>query len=246
MKETNTPMVTPYGQAGKSKKDEVEEMFDNIAHRYDFLNHLLSAGTDHIWRKKAVKYISEVSPKVIADVATGTGDFAMEAIKINPDKVVGIDLSEEMLSYARIKAKKAELEGRMEFVKADSEKLPFTDNMFDAMTVGFGVRNFENLEQGLTEMRRVLRSGGRLAILEISKPTGFPFKQAFQVYFKYVCPVIGRLFSSDPRAYTYLPESVEVFPSGPAFVKILEKVGYKNVQWKPLTFGICAMYTCEK
>ncbi len=221
-------------------------MFDNIAHNYDFLNHLLSLGIDNLWRKKAIRFIGKSNPKVIMDMATGTGDFAMEALKLNPDRVVGLDLSEDMLQYGRIKAKKKGVDSIVEFVKGDSEDLQFEDNTFDAMTVGFGVRNFENLEKGLSEMLRVLKPGGKLVVLEISKPRSFPFKQIFKVYFHYVCPLIGRVFSKDHRAYTYLPESVEAFPSGKKFTGILEKVGYKKAEWTPLTFGICAMYTCEK
>lgn len=221
-------------------------MFDNIAHNYDFLNHLLSAGIDHIWRKKAIKFLRPGKPKVIMDMATGTGDFAMEALKLNPERVVGLDLSEDMLSYGRKKAKKKGVEHIVEYVKGESENLQFDDNTFDAMTVGFGVRNFEQLEKGLSEMLRVLKPGGKLVILEISKPSAFPVKQLFTLYFHYVCPLIGRAFSKDHRAYTYLPESVEAFPHGQAFLDILGQVGYKNAVWTPLTFGICAMYTCEK
>jgi demethylmenaquinone methyltransferase/2-methoxy-6-polyprenyl-1,4-benzoquinol methylase len=238
--------VTPYQAADRTKKDQVEEMFDNIAHNYDFLNHLLSAGIDHIWRKRAIKFLKPGNPKVIMDMATGTGDFAMEALKLNPDRVVGLDLSEDMLKYGRIKADRKGVSDIVEYVKGDSENLQFDDNTFDAMTVGFGVRNFEHLEKGLSEMLRVLKPGGKLVVLEISKPTAFPVKQLFKLYFHYVCPLIGRAFSKDHRAYTYLPESVEAFPHGQAFLDILNKVGYKNAVWTPLTFGICAMYTCEK
>lgn len=221
-------------------------MFDNIAHRYDFLNHLLSAGIDNIWRKKAIRFLKKRNPKVVMDMATGTGDFAMEALSLKPDRIVGLDLSEDMLKYGRVKADKKGVSDVVEFVKGDSENLQFEDNTFDAMTVGFGVRNFENLEKGLSEMLRVLKPGGQLVILEISKPSAFPVKQLFHVYFHYVCPIIGRAFSKDHRAYTYLPESVEAFPHGEQFTGILERVGYKNAEWRPLTFGICAMYTCEK
>lgn len=237
--------IRPYGLSDATKKEEVENMFDNIAHRYDFLNHLLSAGIDHTWRKKAVDYISQIQPKIIADLATGTGDFALESARLHPDKIVGIDISEEMMHYGKIKAKNKGY-SNIEFVKGDSEQLQFDSDYFDAMTVGFGVRNYQNLEQGLTEMRRVLRPKGRLVILEVSIPKNVFMKFIFNIYFNYFCPFIGRIFSKDVRAYTYLNESVNAFPSGKTFTDILEKIGFKNVVWKPLTFGICAMYTCEK
>lgn len=238
--------IKPYSLGAKTKKEEVEEMFDNIAYRYDFLNHLLSAGMDRLWRKRAVRYIGEIKPQIVADIATGTGDFAMEIMKINPQKIVGIDLSEDMLKWARIKAQEKGFNDVIQYVKGDSEKLLFDTDTFDAMTVGFGVRNYQDLEQGLKEMNRVLKPKGRLVILEVSKPTNFFVKIFFNFYFNYVCPLIGRLFSKDSRAYTYLPESVAAFPSGQKFTAILEKTGFKNVTWKPLTFGICAMYTAEK
>ncbi len=237
--------IRPYGHTNTSKKEEVEHMFDNIAHRYDFLNHLLSAGIDHTWRKKAVDYIGQIQPLIIADLATGTGDFALESARLNPKKIIGIDISEEMMHYGRIKAKNKGY-NHIEFVKGDSEQLNFPTDYFDAMTVGFGVRNYQNLEQGLSEMYRVLKSGGRLVILEVSIPKNSFMKFIFNIYFNYFCPFIGRLFSKDVRAYTYLNESVNAFPSGNDFVTILNKVGFKNTVWKPLTFGICAMYTCEK
>ena len=221
-------------------------MFDNIAPTYDFLNHFLSAGIDRSWRKKAVNSIASISPKVILDLATGTGDFAVEALRLKPTKVIGGDISDLMMNVGREKAKKLQATEVLEFQRVDSENMPFEDNKFDAITVGFGVRNFENLEKGLSEMRRVLRPGGRIAILEVAKPKQFPMKQLYSIYFHYVLPMVGRLFSSDVRAYTYLPESVTVFPEGDDFVAILNKVGFRQIEYQPLTFGICAFYTCEK
>lgn len=221
-------------------------MFDNIAHRYDLLNRILSLGIDITWRKKAVKYLGTIQPKTILDVATGTGDFAFEALSIKPEKVTGYDISEGMMKYGREKAKQAGVSSIVEFVKGDSEQMPFADNSFDAITVGFGVRNFENLETGLKEMYRVLKPGGRVAILEISQPPNAIIRALYGLYFSRILPVIGRLFSKDVRAYTYLPESVKAFPEGLAFVKILGNIGFRNVQWKPLTFGACAFYMMEK
>lgn len=238
-------IVTPYNDT-RSKKEQVEEMFDNIAHRYDFLNHLLSLGIDITWRKKAIKYLGSINPKKILDVASGTGDFAFEALSLKPEKVIGFDLSEGMMKYGRAKAQKAGVAHIVEFVKGDSEKMPFADNSFDAITVGFGVRNFENLATGLQEIHRVLRPGGKVAILEASMPHNTIIRALFSLYFGKIVPVIGRLFSKDARAYSYLPESVKVFPEGLAFVKICEHIGYKNVKWQPLTFGACAFYTMEK
>jgi demethylmenaquinone methyltransferase/2-methoxy-6-polyprenyl-1,4-benzoquinol methylase len=239
-------IVTPYNDANRSKKEQVEEMFDNIAHRYDFLNRLLSLGIDISWRKKAVKYIGQIKPKVILDLATGTGDFAIEALTLKPEKIIGYDISDGMMNYGREKAKQQNVTDILSFVQGDSEKMPFEDNKFDAITVGFGVRNFEHLEVGLAEMYRVLKPSGRVAILEISKPHNVFMKQIFGIYFKYILPIVGKLFSKDARAYTYLPESVSVFPEGENFVGILTNIGFKNVEWHPLTLGICAFYSCEK
>jgi demethylmenaquinone methyltransferase/2-methoxy-6-polyprenyl-1,4-benzoquinol methylase len=237
--------VTPYNDT-RTKKEQVEEMFDNIAHRYDFLNHLLSLGIDITWRKKAVKYIGGTQPKKILDVASGTGDFAFEALRLNPENVIGFDLSEGMMKYGRAKAAKMNVSDKVEFVKGDSEKMPFADNAFDAITVGFGVRNFENLNAGLAEMLRVLKPGGRVAILEASIPDNTIIAALFSLYFGKIVPIIGRLFSKDARAYDYLPESVAAFPKGLEFVRILENIGYRNVKWQPLTFGACAFYMMEK
>jgi demethylmenaquinone methyltransferase/2-methoxy-6-polyprenyl-1,4-benzoquinol methylase len=238
--------VTPYGDRNRSKKEQVREMFDTIAHRYDFLNHLLSLGIDRSWRKRAVKTLIAAQPKRILDVATGTGDFAVECLKLQPDKIVGLDLSDAMMAFGREKAAKLKEENRLEFVVGDSEQLNYPDNYFDAITVGFGVRNFEHLEQGLREMRRVLRPGGRVAILEITQPRRFPFRQFYALYFKGILPLIGRIFSKDSRAYSYLPESVSVFPEGEQFTGILTKCGFTEARWESLTFGTCALYTCTK
>ena len=237
--------VTPYNDT-RSKKEQVEEMFDNIAHRYDFLNHLLTMGIDITWRKKAVKYIGGNNPQNILDVASGTGDFAFEALSLKPKKVIGFDLSEGMMRYGREKATRLNVAHIVEFIKGDSEKMPFADNTFDAITVGFGVRNFENLEAGLKEMYRVAKPGARIAILEASMPHNTIFRALFSLYFGKIVPVIGKLFSKDARAYNYLPESVKVFPEGLEFVKILEKIGFVKVKWQPLTFGACAFYAMEK
>lgn len=221
-------------------------MFDNIAHRYDFLNHLLSLGIDITWRKKAVKYIGTIQPKKILDVASGTGDFAFEALSLNPEKITGFDLSEGMMKLGRAKAEKLGVSSTIEFIKGDSEQMPFAEASFDAITVGFGVRNFENLTAGLKEMHRVLKPGGKVAILEASMPQNAILRVVFSLYFGKIVPLIGRLFSKDNRAYSYLPESVKAFPNGLEFVRILENIGFKNVKWTSLTFGACAFYTMEK
>lgn len=238
--------IKPYHKDGEGKKEEVEQMFDNIAHRYDFLNHLLSAGIDRLWRKKAIKHIASYQPKRIMDMATGTGDFAIDAVNmLQLDEVIALDLSEEMLAVGRKKLKKDEHK-IIEFVKGDSESLSYESNSFDAMTAGFGVRNFENLEKGLSEMYRVLKPGSPLVILEVSQPDNKFLKAIFSIYFKGILPLIGRLFSKDHRAYTYLPESVEAFPKGKDFTDILKKVGFTDAKYQALTLGICAMYLCEK
>ncbi len=237
--------ITPYNSK-EAKKDQVEEMFDNIAPKYDFLNHLLSMGIDITWRKKAIKIIGKLQPKAILDVATGTGDFALEARSLNPDRIVGLDISEEMLNVGRQKISKKGLDSLIEMVKADSEAMPFKEGTFDAITVGFGVRNFAHLEVGLGEMLRVLKPGGQVAIIEISQPTSFPIKQIYNIYFKHVLPTVGKLVSKDARAYTYLPESVTHFAQGQEFVDILTKVGYKNAKATALTFGTASLYVASK
>ena len=238
--------VVPYKEEKKSKKEQVAHMFDNISGKYDFLNHFLSLGIDIRWRKKAIKFLKNDHPKQILDVATGTGDFAIETLKLNPEKVVGVDISEGMLAVGREKIKKRGLENKIELLSGDSENLPFKDNTFDAVTVAFGVRNFENLELGLAEINRVLKPNGKLVVLEFSKPTKFPFKQLYNFYFKFILPKIGNTISKDRAAYTYLPESVQAFPDGPTFLGILKKTGFNNTVCKNLTFGISAIYIGQK
>lgn len=239
-------MVVPYKEDSSAKKEQVAKMFDNISGRYDFLNHFLSLGIDILWRRKAILLLKDIQPKVILDVATGTGDFSIEALSLRPQKVVGVDISAGMLEMGRKKMREKGFDQVIELVLADSEKLPYADNYFDAAIVAFGVRNFENLERGLGEMLRVIKPGGRIVILEFSRPAKFPMKQLYKVYFTAILPVIGRLISRDRAAYTYLPESVQAFPDGEQFVNILAKTGYKNPQCKPLTFGISSLYWGSK
>ncbi|MEO9474944.1 MAG: bifunctional demethylmenaquinone methyltransferase/2-methoxy-6-polyprenyl-1,4-benzoquinol methylase UbiE [Cyclobacteriaceae bacterium] len=238
--------VLPYKDKQASKKEQVATMFDNISSNYDFLNHFLSLGIDIAWRKKAIKQLKKDQPKQILDIATGTGDFAIEALALNPDKVTGVDISEGMLDVGRAKMKKRKLDDKIELLKGDSEGLLFPDNNFDAVIVAFGVRNFEHLEKGLADMFRVLKTGGKVVILEFSKPKAFPFKQLYQFYFKWILPVIGKIVSKDNAAYTYLPESVQEFPDGQDFLNILEKIGFKNTQCKPQTLGISSIYVGTK
>lgn len=238
-------IVKPYHEQG-SKKEQVEKMFDNISHKYDFLNHFLSLGMDILWRRKAIQYIRKIQPKIIVDIATGTGDFAIEASKIHPNKIIGLDISEGMLQMGIDKIKKRNLEHLIEMQRGDSEDLPFNDNFADAITVGFGVRNFENLNQGLSEIYRVLKPGGMVAILEPAIPTHFPMKQLFNLYFKNILPTLGKWFSKDPSAYEYLPKSVEAFPNGHDFLKICKQNQFIQTEWKPLTFGICSLYLLRK
>ena len=235
--------VLPYKQEQSGKKEQVAKMFDNISGNYDFLNHFLSLGIDISWRKKAIKLLGEVEPKQILDVATGTGDVAIMTLSLNPDKVIGADISAGMLEVGREKLKTKKIQDKIELILADSENLPFEENKFDGVIVAFGVRNFENLEKGLSEMLRVTREGGKIVVLEFSKPTRFAFKQLYNFYFKFVLPKIGRWISSDSSAYTYLPESVQAFPDGSDFVDILKRLGYKNTTCKPLTFGVSSIYT---
>lgn len=238
--------VTPYKNSEQKKKQQVEQMFDNIAPRYDFLNHFLSLGIDKLWRKKAIRILSGYKTDYILDVATGTGDFAVAAAKLKPRKIIGFDLSEQMLSVGRDKVIRLGLNDLIEFIKGDSEDMPFTDGQFDAITVAFGVRNFENLENGLKEFYRVLKSEGVAIILEFSKPRYFPMKQFYLFYFFKILPFVGRLVSKDSSAYSYLPASVMAFPDDQKFISVLQNVGFSNCRQVRLTFGIATIYIAQK
>ena len=238
--------VKPYGDASKSKKEEVAEMFNNISAKYDFLNHFLSLGIDKLWRKKAVKMLRSVNPTRILDIATGTGDFALESLVLKPTQIVGLDISSGMLDHGRVKMKKKGVDHIITMQQGDSEDIPYEDNYFDGLTVGFGVRNFENLEKGLGEMLRVVRPGGKLIILEFSKPKKFPIKQLFAFYSKNIIPILGKSISKDSNAYTYLPESVAAFPEGKNFENILAKVGYKDISSTLVSGGIATIYAGTK
>jgi len=238
--------VLPYKDKNTSKKEQIAAMFNSISGKYDFLNHFLSLGIDILWRKRAVRLLKKHQPKLILDIATGTGDFAIEALSLNPEKIIGVDISEGMLSVGREKLIKKNLTDKIELISGDSEFLPFEDNFFDAVIVSFGVRNFENLEKGLSDMLRVLKPGGKVVILEFSKPKSFPFKQVYQFYFQWILPKIGKLISKNHAAYTYLPDSVEAFPDGDDFLNILDKIGFQKNQCTPLTLGISSIYSGSK
>jgi demethylmenaquinone methyltransferase/2-methoxy-6-polyprenyl-1,4-benzoquinol methylase len=238
--------VVPYKDKDGTKREQVGEMFDNISPKYDLLNHVLSAGVDIYWRKRAIKLLKKQSPKVILDIATGTGDFAIEALALNPDRIIGVDISEGMLAVGREKIAKLGKQDIITLQSGDSESLAFTNNYFDAIIVSFGVRNFQNLLAGLTEMNRVMKPGGTCVVVEFSKPKSFPFKQLYNFYFKYILPIIGKTVSKDSAAYTYLPESVQAFPDGEAFLDIYKKAGFINTKCIPLTFGICSIYVGHK
>tara|TARA_R110000850_G_scaffold23109_3_gene68024 strand:- start:76 stop:849 length:774 start_codon:yes stop_codon:yes gene_type:complete len=239
--------ITPYKDSSEGKKKQVEQMFDTISENYDGLNRVISLGSDIKWRKKVIKMVAEKKPRTILDIATGTGDLAIQfAEKISAEKIVGLDLSEGMLSVARKKVSGKEISEKIEFVQADSEALPFEDNTFDAITVSFGIRNFENLEKGLSEIFRVLKKGGIFVILETSVPSKFPFKQGYYFYSKNILPLVGKVFSKDKVAYKYLSESASVFPHGEALNNILRKIGFKEVKNKPQTFGVATIYNATK
>jgi len=238
--------VKPYNKADATKKEEVAEMFNNISHKYDFLNHFLSLGIDHLWRKKAVKMLKKKHPKRILDIATGTGDFALALLKLKPEQIIGMDISEGMLKVGRQKMKKRKVDHIISMQLGDSEQINFDDNTFDGLTVGFGVRNYENLEAGLAEMLRVLKPQGIAVILEFSKPYRFPIKQYYFFHSKYIIPFFGKLFSKDTRAYTYLPDSIQAFPQGQDFENIMIKIGYKNTSRTPVSGGIATIYTGQK
>lgn len=236
-----TPL-TPYN-TGESKKQQVATMFNNVAGTYDFLNHFFSVGIDKLWRRKLVKLIGKTHPKMILDVATGTADLAIAETKLNPDKIIGVDISDKMLDVGREKIKSYP---SIELQLGDSENLQFSENTFDAVSVSFGVRNFENVPAGLAEMRRVLKPSGKVFILEFSKPGNWLVQKLYYFYFCNVLPFVGKLVSKDARAYTYLPESVRMFPDGQKFVALMQQAGYKNIECKPLTFGISTIYIGEK
>lgn len=238
-------LVKPYNSE-KSKKEEVAEMFNNISANYDFLNHFLSLGIDHLWRKKAIKQLKNLEVKKVIDIATGTGDFAIASLKLNPDEVIGVDISSGMLEVASKKMKNKGYDKTIKMILGDSENLAFEDNYFDALTVGFGVRNFENLEKGLSEMLRVIRPDGKIVILEFSKPKKFPIKQVFSFYSRYFIPFFGKRISKDAKAYAYLPESVAAFPEGKEFENILKKLNYNSVQSIILSGGIATIYIGTK
>ena len=221
-------------------------MFNNISGKYDLLNHTLSLGIDILWRKKAIKLLAPYKPQRILDIATGTADFAIEAMSLKPEQVIGVDISEGMLEVGKQKISKKQLQEVIQLELGDSENLRFEDNIFDAVIVAFGVRNYEHLEKGLSEMFRVTKPGGHVMIIEFSKPQRFPVKQLYNFYFKSILPNIGKYVSKDDAAYTYLPESVEAFPDGKDFLSILKKVGYKETKWIPLTLGISSIYWARK
>jgi demethylmenaquinone methyltransferase/2-methoxy-6-polyprenyl-1,4-benzoquinol methylase len=217
-------------------------MFNDIAPRYDFLNHFLSAGIDIQWRKKVRKHLAAFKPNMILDVATGTGDLAIELSKLKPEKIIAVDIADEMLAFGRKKIKSNPLEEIIEFSNGDSENLPFENDTFDAVTVAFGVRNYETLQNGLKEMVRVMKPGGRVAILEFSKPKKFPFKQIYNFYFSFILPIFGKVVSKHNNAYTYLPDSVQKFAEDQAFIEEMEKAGYKETGQTRLTMGIATLY----
>jgi len=228
------------------KKEQVQHMFNDISGKYDFLNHFLSLGVDFSWRKKVVHQLSIYKPARILDVATGTGDLALLMNTLEPVHITGIDIAGNMLVIAKQKAVQQGLQDRFTFEEGDAEDLPYPDEVFDAVTVAFGVRNFEDLEKGLSEMRRVMKTGGVMMILEFSHPASFPMKQLYGFYSKHLIPFIGNKISGNKMAYTYLPESVSVFPSGNDFLAILKKTGMKTVSQRVLTFGVATIYTGEK
>ncbi len=239
--------VKPNPESNTAKKQQVEDMFNSIAFRYDFLNRFLSLGIDIGWRKKAIGFLKPLKPQHVLDVATGTADLAIMAAKIlKPQKITGVDIAQLMLNVGSTKIKEQGLNEIITLQRADSENLPFDNNMFDAVTVAFGVRNFENLEKGLNEIYRVLKPGGRAVILEFSNPQSFPYKQVYQFYFKYILPFWGNLLSKSSNAYTYLPQSVKYFPEGQAFAQILQQCQFNTIIVKPLTFGTCTLYVANK
>lgn len=236
----------PQARNSEGKKVKVEAMFNDIAPKYDFLNHFLSAGIDIQWRKQVTKLLAPSKPKIILDVATGTGDLAIELCKLKPDSIIGVDIADEMLAIGRTKIQNKKLQKIIDLQHGDSESLNFADNTFDAVTVAFGVRNYENLNKGLKDMNRVLKPGGTVAILEFSKPKQFPMKNLYNFYFKFILPGFGKIVSKNNEAYTYLPESVENFAEDADFLNEMKKAGFVQVKQKRLTFGISTLYSGTK
>ncbi|WP_330442548.1 bifunctional demethylmenaquinone methyltransferase/2-methoxy-6-polyprenyl-1,4-benzoquinol methylase UbiE [Flavobacterium sp. C4GT6] len=238
--------VTPYKDSQLGKKEQVAQMFDTISGKYDGLNRVISFGIDVKWRKKVLKLVSDTNPETVLDIATGTGDLAILMTQTGAKKITGLDISAGMLEVGRKKIAERKLDGKIEMVLGDSENIPFEDNSFDAITVAFGVRNFENLEKGLSEILRVLKPGGIFVILETSVPTKTPFKQGYKFYTKYILPLIGKLFSKDKSAYAYLSESASVFPHGEMLNNILRKIGFIEVKNRPQTMGVATIYSASK
>ena len=238
--------ITPYKESSLSKKEQVTQMFDTISGNYDGLNRVISFGIDVKWRKKLLQIVKDSNPKTILDIATGTGDLAILMAETKAEKIIGLDISVGMLEVGKQKIAAKKLSQKIEMMVGDSEKMPFEDNTFDAITVAFGIRNFENLEKGLAEILRVLKPNGTFVILETSNPTKFPFKQGYVFYTKNILPLIGKLFSKDNVAYGYLSESAAVFPFGEALNNILKKTGFINVVDMPQTFGVATIYSASK
>lgn len=238
--------IKPYNEDGK-KTEQVERMFDNIAHAYDKLNHTLSLGIDRSWRRKAIAWLRPFSPKHIMDVATGTGDFAILACReLNPNELIGTDISEGMMNVGRKKVKDAGLSDKITFEREDCTSLSFGENRFDAITVAFGIRNFEDLDKGLSEIYRVLKPEGHLVIIELTTPDRFPMKQLFHIYSNVIIPMLGKLLSKDNKAYHYLPDTIKAFPQGEIMKEVIAKAGFSEVHFQRLTFGICTLYTATK
>ncbi len=238
--------VTPYKHSELGKKEQVTQMFDTISDHYDGLNRIISLGSDMAWRRRVVRLVDDENPDRILDIATGTGDLAIQLAETRATQIVGIDISEGMLSVGVGKVREKGLVGKIEMIRGDSEALPFETGQFDAATVAFGVRNFENLEKGLAEVYRVLCPGGRFVILETSIPTRFPFKQGYKIYARGIMPLIGRIFSKDRTAYSYLSKSAAAFPYGEAFNNILRKIGFIDVADEPQMFGAASIYVAKK
>ena len=238
--------ITPYKDSELGKKEQVAQMFDTISGNYDGLNRVISFGIDIKWRKKVLKLVSDKNPKTVLDIATGTGDLAILMTNTSAEKIIGLDISAGMLEVGRNKIKAKKLSDKIEMILADSENMPFEDNTFDAITVAFGVRNFENLEKGLAEILRVLKPNGIFVILETSVPDKTPYKQGYTFYSKNILPLIGKLFSKDDSAYQYLSESASVFPYGEVLNNILRKIGFIEVRAMPQTFGVATIYSASK